>query len=217
MVFRRTGDDERDELAEDEDALNIISDEDGEEEDGVEDEELEPLFAAGQQCDICGAEDGRVGLDATCRGSYDGDPVLFGYNCLADGLKDAWAKVEGVAAVVEPFGEFSGHYYYRLDEMPAYQFVREDIEALSWLMLTVGDACARCGQQSHVAWLTTNFVDQKLPENKPLFRNMDLDIEHLCTACGASALASAYRELALPLLTVELPRSAMGVLMPTGD
>ena len=214
MVFRRTGDDERDQLREeDEDGLNIVSGDDEE----LEDEEPEPLFEAGQRCDICENEDGRVGLDPTCRGAYDGDPQLFGYNCLEDGLKEAWSKVEGVAAVVEPFGEYAAHYYYRLDEMPAYQFVREDVEAMSWLMLSIGDACARCGQQSHVAWLTPDFVDQKLPEDRQVFRNLDQDVEHLCQSCAAAALAQAYRELELPLMTVELPRSAMGVLMPTGD
>jgi hypothetical protein len=215
MVFRRTGDDEREELVdEDEDGLNIVSGDDDEEE---EDEENEPLFEAGQRCDVCENEEGRVGLDPTCRGAYDGDPQLFGWDCLADGLKEAWSKVEGLAAVVEPFGEYSAHFYYRLDEMPAYQFVREDVEAMSWLMLSVGDACARCGEQSHVAWLTPEFVDQKLPENRAVFRNLDADVEHLCQACTAAALAQAYRELELPLITVELPRSAMGVLMPTGD
>jgi hypothetical protein len=215
MVFRRVSDEERDNLREeDEDGLNIVSADDEEE---LEGEEPEPLFEAGQRCDACENEDGRVGLDPTCRGAYDGDPQLFGYNCLADGLKEAWSKVEGVAAVVEPFGEYGAHYYYRLDEMPAYQFVREDVEAMSWLMLTVGDACARCGQQSHVAWLTPEFVDQKLPEDRQVFRNLDKDVEHLCQACAAEALAQAYRELELPLMTVELPRSAMGVLMPTGD
>jgi hypothetical protein len=213
MVFRRSGDDERDELVEeDDDGLNIVSADDDEEEG-----EAEALFAPGQLCDVCQGEEGRVGLDPTCRSAYDGDPVLYGYNCLEAGLKDAWAKVEGVAAVVEPFGEYSAHYYYRLDEMPAYQFVREDIEALSWLMLTVGDACARCGEQSHVAWLTPDFVDHGLPENRQLFRNMDADIEHLCTGCAATALAEAYRTLGLPLITAELARGAMGVLMPTGD
>ncbi len=214
MVFRRTGDDERAQLRdEDDDGLNIVSDDDEEEEEPGE------LFQAGQLCDVCQGEDGRVGLDPTCRGAYEdaGDPVLFGYNCLEQGLKTAWSKVEGVAAVVEPFGEYSAHYYYRLDEMPAYQFVREDVEALSWLMLSIGDNCARCGEQSHVAWLTPEFVDQHLPENRPLFRNLDGVIEHLCTGCTASALSGAYRTLGLPLMTVELPRSAMGVLMPTGD
>lgn len=215
MVFRRIGDDEREDLRdEDEDGLNIVSEED---EEDLEDEELAPLFEAGQRCDLCESEEGRVGLDPTCRGAYDGEPQLFGYNCLEGGLKDAWSKVEGVAAVVEPFGEYAAHFYYRLDEMPAYQFVREDVEAMSWLMLTVGDACARCGEQSHVAWLTPDFVDQRLPEDRQVFRNLDQDVEHLCQACAAAALAEAYRELGLPLITVELPRSAMGVLMPTSD
>ncbi|HEY7802565.1 MAG TPA: hypothetical protein VIE40_07810 [Dehalococcoidia bacterium] len=215
MVFRGIGgENEREQIQdEDEDGLNISSGDDEDE------EEPEALFAEGQMCDVCQGEEGRVGLDPTCRGNYDdaGDPRLFGYNCLEQGLKEAYAGLEGVAAIVEPFGDFSAHYYYRLDEMPAYQFVREDVEAMSWLMLTVGDACARCGEQSHVAWLTPNFVDQRLPENQPVFKNLDGDIEHLCAACAASALAGVYREIGLPLMTVELPRSAMGVLMPTGD
>ncbi|MBF6600624.1 MAG: hypothetical protein IVW36_08945 [Dehalococcoidia bacterium] len=213
MVFRRAGDDERAQLRdEDDDGLNIVSDDE-------DDEEANELFAAGQLCDVCQGEDGRVGLDPTCRGAYEdaGEPTLFGYNCLEQGLKSAYATLEGVAAVVEPFGEYTAHYYYRLDEMPAYQFVREDIEAISWLMLTIGDACARCGEQSHVAWLTPDFVDQLLPENRPVFRQLDGEIEHLCAACAATALAEAYRTLGLPMMTVELPRSAMGVLMPTGD
>ena len=49
------------------------------------------------------------------------------------------------------------------------------------------------------------------------FRNLDKDIEHLCQECSASALAESYRSLGLPLMTVELPRGAMGILMPTGD
>jgi hypothetical protein len=212
MVFRRTGEEERELMQdEDEDGLNIVSGDD--EDDG----ESEPLFAEGQLCDVCEGEEGRVGLDRTGRGSYEGEPTLYGYNCLEQGLQDAWKDVEGVAAVVAPFGEYDAHYYYRLDEMPAYQFVREDIEAMSWLMLTIGDDCARCGKQSHVAWLTRDFVDQRLPENRPVFQNLDADVEHLCSACTASALAVAYRELERPLLTVDLPRSAMGVLMPTGD
>jgi hypothetical protein len=215
MVFRRTGEDERDQLQdEDQDGLNITSGDDDEDEGEAED-----LFAEGQMCDVCQGEDGRVGLDPTCRGTYPdaGDPTLFGFNCLEQGLKDAYAKLEGVAAIVEPFGDFTAHYYYRLDEMPAYQFVREDTEAMSWLMLTIGDACARCGEQSHVAWLTREFVDERLPENRAVFKNLDGEIEHLCAACAATALASAYRDLGLRLMTAELPQSAMGVLMPTGD
>lgn len=215
MVFRRVGDDRREELEEeDEDGLNIVSDEEPD-----EDEEAEALFAEGQLCDVCENEEGRIGLDPTCRGNYGGEmtPRLFGYKCLADGLKEAYQSVEGVAAVVEPFGEYTAHYYYRLDEMPAYQFVRDDIEAMSWLMLSVGDDCARCGKQSHIAWLRRDSVDEHLPENRPVFRNLDADIEHLCVDCAADALATAYREMELPLMTVELPRAAMGVLMPTGD
>jgi hypothetical protein len=214
MVFRRIGGNTENKEVEDEDedGLNIVS---GDDED--EEEETEDLFEEGQTCDLCESEEGRVGLDPTCRGAYDGDPVLMGYNCLEAGLKDAWAAVEGVAVIVEPFGEYGAHYYYRLDEMPAYEFVREDVEGISWLMLAIGDACARCGEQSHVAWLTPKFVDQKLPENKPVFRNLDGEIEKLCRSCAAAALAESYISLKLPLMTVELPKSAMGVLMPTGD
>ena len=219
MVFRRT--DRERELVQEEDAngLNIVSGDDDDEEpdEDEEDDEGADLFEEGQQCDVCAAEEGRVGLDPTCRGAYDGDPVLYGYNCLEKGLKDAYRPLEGVAVIVEPFGEYSAHYYYRLDEMPAYQFVREDVEALSWLMLTIGDKCARCGKQGHFAWLTRDFVDERLPEGKQAFRNLDKDIEHLCQECSASALAESYRSLGLPLMTVELPRGAMGILMPTGD
>lgn len=213
MVFRRIGTDNEEQDAEDEeeDGLNVVSGDDEEE------EEFEDLFEEGQTCDLCQSEEGRVGLDPTCRGTYDGDPVLMGYNCLEAGLKDAYLGVEGVAVVVEPFGDYSAHYYYRLDEMPAYEFVREDVEGISWLTLAIGDACARCGEQSHVAWLTRDFVDQKLPENRPVFRNLDGEIEKLCRSCAAAALAESYASLKLPLMTVELPRSAMGVLMPTGD
>jgi hypothetical protein len=212
MVFRRIGgEDERDEIV-DEDELNIVSG-DGDD----EDEEVEELFEEGQPCDVCQQEDGRVGLDPTCRGVYEGEPVLLGYSCLEGALKEAYKGVDGVAIVVEPFGEYSAHYYYRLDEMPAYQFVREDVEAISWLLLTIGDACGRCGEQSHFAWLTKDFVDERLPENRPLFRNLEGDIERLCGPCAGSALAESYSSLKLPLMTVELPRSAMGILMPTGE
>ena len=45
-------------------------------------------------------------------------------------------------------------------------------------MLTIGDKCARCGKQGHFAWLTRDFVDERLPEGKQTFRNLDKDIEH---------------------------------------
>ncbi len=215
MVFRSGGDRREEAVEEDEDGLNIISAED---EDDEGDEELAgDLFEAGQLCDACGAEEGRIGLDPTCRGAYDGDPVFYGLRCLPEGLKAAYAGVEGIAIIVEPFDEYSDHYYYRLDELPAYQFVREDVEAISWLLLTIGDACARCGEQSRFAWLTRDFVDPRLPENEPVFRNLDRDIEHLCGPCAGTALAASYRSLELPLMTVELPRSAMGIMMPTGE
>jgi hypothetical protein len=192
-----------------EDGLNITS--------GDDDEEFSGLFGLGQMCDVCGAEEGRVGLDPTCRGAYDGTPVLYGFSCVAEGLRAAYAGVEGVGVIVEPFEEYTDIYYYRLDEMPAYQFVRDDVEAISWLMLTVGDDCGRCGEQSRFVWLTRDFVDPRLPENTAVFRNMDQDAEHLCGSCAGTALAAACKSLELPLMTVELPRSAMGIIMPTGD
>jgi hypothetical protein len=206
MTDRR--DDE--ELEGDDDEFNIVS----------EDEEVVEspgLFAEGQVCDVCGADEGRIGLDPTCRGAYDGEPVLYCYGCAADGLKAAWDGVEGIAIVVEPFGDYSAQFYYRLDEMPAYQFVREDVESVSWMLLTIGDACARCGQQSHVAWLTQEFVDPRLPEGKPVFRNLDGDNEHLCNSCAAASLVEVMASMKLPLMTVELARGAMGVLMPTAE
>src|SRR5437764_943327 len=56
-----------------------------------------------------------------------------------------------------------------------------------------------------------------IEEGKQTFGNLDKDIGHLCKECAASALAESYRSLGLPLMTVELPRGAMGILMPTGD
>jgi hypothetical protein len=198
---------------EQEDDFTVIS---GDDED---DEEYESptLFAEGQRCDLCHREDGRVGIDPTCGGRYDGNPVLSCFGCLERALADEYHGVEGVAVIVEPFGDFREHHYYRIDEMPAYQFVREDVETMSWLMLTVGDDCARCRQQSRFAWLTPDFVDPRLPEGRQVFRNMDDDIEHLCGTCAAAELAEVYRSLDLPLLTAEVPRSAMGLLIPTGD
>jgi hypothetical protein len=204
--------DGRREIADDEgeDEFNVIS---GDDEGG---EEVQ-LFAEGGDCDICEREPGRIGIDPTCHGTYDGDPVLVGYECAAAQIKDAYASVDGVAVIVEPFGDYALHSYYRLDEMPAYQFVREDIEALSWLMLTIGDECSRCGEQSRFALLTKEFVDEALPEGERVFRNLDRDIEHLCRDCAAAHLARAYQTLRQPLVTVEIPRGAMGVLMPVGD
>ena len=210
MVFRRAEREQQEHLVE-EDALTII---DGDAETGG----IEGgLFEPGQQCDICSAEPGVVGLDVTCRGAYPGDPVLYGATCLPEGLSAAYAAVEGIAVIVEPFDEYSDLYFYRLDEMPSYQFVREDIEAISWLLLTIGDECARCGAQSRVAWLTRDFVDPKLPESQPLFRNLEQSIEHLCGGCAGTALARSCLSLELPLMRIELPRSAMGIMMPTGD
>ena len=218
MVFRRAGDTERDEVVEEqEDGLNIQGGDDDDEEGEYE----ESLFEADDKCWVCKDEDGRVGIDPTCHGTYDGEDerVLLGHNCLEQGLKDVYAKNDGIAVVVEPFGDHKFHLYYRLDEMPAYQFPRQDIEAISWVLLSIGDACARCGEQSHFAWLTPDFVDPELPEeeDRAVFRNLDRDFEHLCRNCTATALAKAYRALDLPLMTVEVARSAMGVLMPAGD
>lgn len=216
MGMRRTGREEREQGDEQTDGLRVYS---GDEDDEFEDEEEEggDLFELGQPCDVCQKEDGRIGLDPTCRGSYEGNPVLLCFNCAPAELASAWGRVEGVSAIVEPFGEYSAHYYYRIDEMPAYQFVREDVEGISWLQLSVGDACARCGEQSHHAWLPRDMVDARLPENESVFRNLDRDLEHLCNNCAAAALAETYRSLDLPLITVELPRGAMGVLMPTAE
>ena len=216
MVFRRAGSgEEKDQVQEEqEDGLNIISEDDDEEDDG------EAIFVEGELCWVCQKERGRVGIDPTCHGSYSGDdgPLLLGFDCLAKGLKDAYAKTEGIGVIVEPFGDNKFHLYYRLDEMPAYQFPREDIEGVSWMMLTIGDPCGRCGEQSHFAWLTPAFVDPELPEEdtRAVFRNLDAEYERLCRGCAAAALAACYTSLDLPLMTVELPRSAMGVMMPSG-
>ena len=191
------------------DGLNIYSDDsDGEEQAG--------LFEPGQPCDICG-KDGRVGIDPTARGTYDGTPVLACFDCAPDAMKAAFADVQGISAIVEPFGDYDCAWYYRLDEMASYQFVREDLESMSWLMLTIGGDCGRCGQQSHHAWLTRDFVDPKLPEGAPVFRNLDGEIESLCNACAATALTEACVALDLPLIAVDVPRSAMGVVIPTGE
>jgi hypothetical protein len=200
------------------DEPNIIS---GDDEHDDEDEggiELEELFPPGERCHLCGAEAGTIGLDPSCHGMYDGDPSLLGHDCAESALRDAYGQSDGIAIVVEPFGKNNFHLYYRLDEMPAYGFSRSDIEAISWLLLTIGDPCARCGEQSHVAWLSQKFVDPSLPEgpDRDVFRNLDREIEHLCQGCAASALAAAYRKLNLPMLTIEVPRGAMGVVMPSG-
>ena len=98
MVFRRAGaGEERDQVAEEqEDGLNIVNDED--EDDG---EVIGDLFEAGQFCDVCSKEEGRVGLDPTCRGAYDGDPVFLCFGCLTGALQDAYKGVEGSAIIVE--------------------------------------------------------------------------------------------------------------------
>lgn len=216
MVFRRTGNDNEDEVVEDDaDGLNILSDED--EEDDVD---TEPMFVAGDKCWSCQEEPGRVGLDPSCHGMYPGgdDPILLGATCLEAKLIEAYSKNDGIAVIVEPFGEHALHLYYRVDEMPAYQFSREDVEGISWILLTIGGPCARCKEQSHFAWLTPSFVDPELPEeaDRAVFRNLDADFENLCRSCAAKALSKAYLLLGVPLMNVEIPRSAMGVMMPSG-
>jgi len=214
MVFRRAGDNRRDEVVEeDEDGLNIRS-----EDDDSEDEEAdEPLFKDGDLCWVCQEEPGRVGLDPSCGGEYPGlDPVLLGEKCLPAALKEAYGATEGIGVIVEPFGTYGQHLYYRLDEMPSYGFTRDDVEGVSWLMLTIGDACARCGEQSHFTWLTKDFVDSNLPEeeDESVFRDLDRDTQRLCRSCAADALARAYAAMKPRLVTVELPRGAMGVMIP---
>lgn len=215
MVFRRAGGDAREDVVEeDEDGLNILSDED------EEDAPDESMFVEGEMCWLCQEERGRVGLDPTCHGAYPGDdgPVLLGPKCLEARLVEAYAKNDGIAVIVEPFGDNNLHLYYRVDEMPAYQFPREDVEGISWILLTIGGPCARCQEQSHFAWLTPEFVDPELPEeaNRAVFKNLDAEFENLCRSCAAKELARAYLALPLSLVTVELPRSAMGVMMPSG-
>ncbi|MBI2724579.1 MAG: hypothetical protein HYX50_05900 [Chloroflexi bacterium] len=216
MVFRRAGQREDDEVIRDaEDGLNILSGDDDEE----DEDDRATLFREGDLCWVCQQEPGRIALDPTCHGSYPGgDPVLLGHNCLAPALAETYGAMEGIAAIVVPLEGARNHLYYRIDEMPAYGFPREDIEPVSWLMLGLGDACSRCGEQSHIAWLTSNFVNTSLLEEEgvAVFRNLDGDIERLCGSCAAGALAHAYAALRTPLLIAELPRSAMGILMPSG-
>jgi hypothetical protein len=201
-----------DAIDEDDDDFNIISGDDDEEDDG---DTWDP-FAEGGSCAICGDEPGTIGIDPTCRDTYDGEPILLGDRCAPEQIKEAFAQVEGVGVIVEPFGAYASNVYYRLDEMPAYQFVRDDIEAISWLMLTIGDDCKRCGEQSRFALLTPNFVDESLPEGQRVFRNLERPIEHLCGACAGMHLARTCQSLGLPLITVEVPRGAMGILIPAG-
>jgi hypothetical protein len=216
MVFRRTGSDEQDDVAEEQaDGLNIASG------DGEDDEDdYESPFVAGENCWVCQTEPGRVGIDPTCHGAYGGDDGLnlVGYNCLDGALKDAYEKTEGIGVIAEPFGKYEFHLYYRIDELPAYGFAREDIEFVSWQMLSIGDPCSRCGEQSHFAWLTPDFVDPDLPEgdDELVFRNTEKEYERLCRTCVAAALSAKYKALKVPLLTVEVPRSAMGIMMPSG-
>ena len=92
MVFRRAETDHQRE--EDENGLNIVSDEEDDDDEG---EMTGDLFEPGQLCDVCSKEEGRVGLDPTCRGQYDGDPVFLCFGCLTGALQDAYKAVEGVA------------------------------------------------------------------------------------------------------------------------
>ena len=191
------------------DDLSIFSEEEVE-------EEYEGLFTEGQACDLCG-KPGRVGIDPTCRGNYDGEPKLACFDCAPSVLKDAFAEVQGMSAIVEPLEDYDVLWYYRIDEMASYQFVREDLEGISWLLLTVGGPCSRCGEQSRHAWLTSDVIDPKLPEGKAVFRNLDSDTEALCNGCAAGAINDACKAIDMPLIAIEVPRSAMGVLIPTGE
>jgi len=202
-MFRRTDAEEQD------DGLNIYSD-DGDE------QEFTELFVAGQPCDVCGAE-GRIGVDPTVRGTYEGSPVLGCLEHAPDLIRRAFDDVQGISVIVEPFGDYDAVWYYRLDELPSYQFVREDVEGVSWLLLAIGGPCSRCSEQSRHAWIPSDHVDPKLPEGRPVFRGIDGDFDMLCNRCASSALATACAELSLPLLSLEVPRGAMGLLIPTGD
>jgi hypothetical protein len=201
------------------DGLNVYS-RDDDDEDGEGDVVASP-FTQGEVCWQCQDQIGKVGVDPTCHGQYGGDhdPIWLCYKCLPEQLKQHYNAAEGIAVVAEPFGTNNLHLYYRLDEMPAYQFPREDIEPISWLLLTIGDECVVCGEQSHYAWLSTDFIDPALPEDEstPVFRNLEGDVQHLCGGCTADRLASRYEDMRLPLIHAEVPRSAMGLMMPSKE
>ncbi|HXF52277.1 MAG TPA: hypothetical protein VNM43_11405 [Dehalococcoidia bacterium] len=183
---------------------------------GAEDEEegFEPLFEEGQRCDACGVTEGRVGIDPTCGGVYDGTPTFVCYDCLQPALRRHYEAMEGIAVVVEPAALFDTHDYYRVDEMAAYEFLQEDIDTVSWMLLTIGGDCEECGEQSHVLWLPVEAIDVELPEDTPIFVNPEAPRKLLCGPCAADTLAQAYCAAERRLWQVEVPRAAMGLLLP---
>ncbi|HWQ27869.1 MAG TPA: hypothetical protein VNN12_02470 [Dehalococcoidia bacterium] len=175
---------------------------------------FEPLFEEGQRCDACGVVEGRVGIDPTCGGVYDGEPTLVCYDCLGPALRRHYGAMEGIAVVVEPAAVFDTHDYYRIDEMAAYEFLQEDIDTVAWMLLEIGGECQQCGEQSHVLWLPIEAIDIELPDDTPIFVNPDAPRRFLCGTCAGEALARAYRASERRLLQVEVPRAAMGLLLP---
>jgi hypothetical protein len=96
--------------------------------------------------------------------------VFACFGCAPAALKDAFSGVQGISVIVEPFDDYDTIYYYRVDEMPAYSFIRDDIEAVSWLLLTVGDDRGAAASRASDAWLTRDFTDPR-PEGEPVFRD----------------------------------------------
>lgn len=182
-------------------------------EDDAEDA-VRPLFVAGQRCDSCGAAEGRVGIDPTCGGAYDGEPTLVCHDCLEPALRRSYDAMQGIAVVVEPAAVFDTHDYYRVDEMASYEFLQEDIDAVSWMLLAVGGGCEECGEQSHALWLPVEAIDIHLPDDTPIIVNPEAPGRLLCGGCLAQTLTRAYRATGRPLLQVEVPRAAMGLLLP---
>ncbi len=185
-----------------------------EDESAEEDEAYAPLFEEGQPCDLCGASEGRVGIDPTCQGEYDGAPEIACYRCLGPALRRHYEGMEGIAVVVEPAPGFDSHDYYRVDELREYDFLLEDIDTISWLLLGIGGDCDVCRKQSHVLWLPADAIDSRLPDDAPMFVNPGAEGRFLCGGCVADALTNAYRASERRLLQVETPRAAMGVLVP---
>jgi hypothetical protein len=98
--------------------------------------------------------------------------------------------------------------------MPAYQFPRImtfDISAAAHDRRRLRAAASRV-----TAWLTPNFVDKNLPEDPdtPVFRNLDKDAEHLCWTAPRPPSPPPTAN-STPMMTAEVPRSAMGVMMPS--
>lgn len=181
---------------------------------GEEEEGFAPLFAEGQRCDACGVAEGRVGIDPTCGGVYDGTPAFVCYDCLGPALRREYERMEGIAVIVEPAAMFDTHDYYRIDEMAAYEFLQEDIDTVAWMLLATGGDCEECCEQSHVLWLPVDAIDVELPEDAPIFVNPEAPRRLLCGPCAADALAMAYRAAERRLWQVEVPRAAMGLLLP---